>query len=301
MGCFLQCFGLSTKRKRRKALYKVLAGENQKYGNYEVLANAMTEKSIIPYSETRGRDQEMEKNDVKCKKKKKVSFNLNVQIYEPNPSSYQVLDNEEDENEESEGRILGEGSAVSTIRYPSNHRYHNCSYYDHEEDDDIAYEESDIDDEFDEGYGWDDDCSDESLENYGDGEVCDQNSKQKKDGMKNQMPLSPDDTELKSNLNGQERSVNMNSVLSPVENLTQWKAIKAKVISSKHRRKENVPSEETTSMPLVSETGSKFSTCVLESNDIQSKPLLKEIAVDSSLSNWLVSPSYNVSNTIRCQ
>jgi hypothetical protein len=246
----------------------------------------------------------MEMNGVKCKKKKKkVSFNLNVQIFEPNPSSYQVLDNEEDENKDS---ILGEGSAASTIPYPSNHRYHNCSYYDHDEDDDIAYEESDIDDEFDddefdEGYGWDDDCSDESLENYGDGEVCDENSKQKEDGMKNQMLLSADDTELKSNLIGRERSVNMNSVLSPVENLTQWKAMKTKVTSSNQRRKENVPSEETTSMPLVSETGSKFSTCVLESNDLQSKPLLKEIAVDASLSNWLVSPSYNVSNTIRCQ
>ncbi|KAK2455696.1 eisosome protein [Trifolium repens] len=243
----------------------------------------------------------MEMNGVKCKKKKKkVSFNLNVQIFEPNPSSYQVLDNEEDENKDS---ISGEGSAASTIRYPLNHRYHNCSYYDHDEDDDIAYEESDIDDEFDEGYGWDDDDdgSDESLENYGDNEVCDENSKQKEDGMKNQKPLSPENTELKSNLSGRERSVNMNSVLSPVENLTQWKAMKTKVTSSNQRRKENVPSEETTSMPLVSETGSKFSTCVLESNDLQSKPLLKEIAVDASLSNWLVSPSYNVSNTIRCQ
>jgi hypothetical protein len=241
----------------------------------------------------------MEMNGVKCKKKKKkVSFNLNVQIFEPNPSSYQVLDNEEDENKDS---ILGEGSAASTIPYPSNHRYHNCSYYDHDEDDDIAYEESDIDDEFDEGYGWDDDCSDESLENYEDGEVCDENSEHKEDGMKNEKPLSADDTELKSKLSGRERSVNMNSVLSPVENLTQWKAMKTKVTSSNQRRKENVPSEETTSMPLVSETGSKFSTCVLESNDLQSKPLLKEIAVDASLSNWLVSPSYNVSNTIRCQ
>ncbi|GAU23790.1 hypothetical protein TSUD_26980 [Trifolium subterraneum] len=118
--------------------------------------------------------------------------------------------------------------------------------------------------------------------------------------MKYQKPLSLDDTELKSNLSGQERSINMISVLSPVENLSKWKAIKAKVTSSKHRRKENVPSEQTTSMPLVLETSSNFAICVLESNDLQSKPLLKEIAIDASLSNWLVSPSY-VSNTIRCQ
>ncbi|XP_058770823.1 nuclear polyadenylated RNA-binding protein 3-like isoform X2 [Vicia villosa] len=293
MGCFLQCFGLSTKRKRRKTLYKVLARESQKYGNYEVLA--ITEKAIIPYSESR--DQEKEKSGVKAKKKKKVSFNLNLQIYEANPSSYQVLENEEEDNKEaaveSEGRVLGDGSEAVVIRYPSNHRYHNCGY-DQDEEDEMVYEESDIDDEFDEEYDWDDDDDDddegyESCENYGDDEVCDEN------GMENQKALSSNDAEVKSNSSGRERSMNMNSVLLPVENLTQWKAIKAKVISNKNRRKENAPSEENTSMlPLVS-------PCILESNDLQSKPLLKEIAVDASLSNWLVSPNYNVSSTIRCQ
>ncbi|KAL5068296.1 hypothetical protein RYX36_019183 [Vicia faba] len=281
MGCFLQCFGLSTKRKRRKTLYKVLAREDQKYGNYEVLA--ITEKAIIPYSESRGRDQEKEKSGVKAKKKK-VSFNLNLQIYEANPSSYQVLENEEEENKEA---ILGDGSEVLMIRYPSNHRYYNCGY-DQDEEDEMVYEESDIDDEFDEEFDWDDEGY-ESCEDYRVDEVCDEN------GMKNQKVISSKDAEVKSNLNGRERSISMNSVLLPVENLTQWKAIKAKVISSKNRRKENVPSEEDTSMlPLVS-------PCILESTDLQSKPLLKEIAVDASLSNWLVSPNYNVSSTIRCQ
>lgn len=298
MGCFLQCFGLTSKRKRRKTLYKVLAGENQKYGNYQVLAT-VTEKSIVPYSKIRGGDQEKEKSGVKSKKKKKVSFNLNVEMYEANPGSYQVLDDdEEDENKETAVESEREGSVVSMIRYPSNHRYYNCSY-DNEEEDEIVYEESDIDefddDEFDEGYDWDD----ESLENYGDAEVCDENSEQKEDAMKNQ---KSNDAKLKSNLSEPERSINMNSVLHPVENLTQWKAIKAKVASSKQTRKENVPSEQKTSMlPVVLESSSKFSPCVLESNAIQSKPLLQEIAVDASLSNWLVSPSYNVSTTIRCQ
>ncbi|KEH42683.1 hypothetical protein MtrunA17_Chr1g0186341 [Medicago truncatula] len=298
MGCFLQCFGLTSKRKRRKTLYKVLAGENQKYGNYQVLAT-VTEKSIVPYSKIRGGDQEKEKSGVKSKKKKKVSFNLNVEMYEANPGSYQVLDDdEEDENKETAVESEREGSVVSMIRYPSNHRYYNCSY-DNEEEDEIVYEESDIDefddDEFDEGYDWDD----ESLENYWDAEVCDENSEQKEDAMKNQ---KSNDAKLKSNLSEPERSINMNSVLHPVENLTQWKAIKAKVASSKQTRKENVPSEQKTSMlPVVLESSSKFSPCVLESNAIQSKPLLQEIAVDASLSNWLVSPSYNVSTTIRCQ
>lgn len=241
----------------------------------------------------RGRDQEKEESGVKAKKKK-VSFNLNLQIYEANPSSYQVLENEEDNKEtavESEGRVLGDRSEALVIRYPSNHRYHNCSY-DQDEEDEIVCDESDIDDEFDEEYDWDDDDDDggyESCEDYGDDEVCDENN------MKNQKALSSIDAEVKLNSSGRERSINMNSVLLPVENLTQWKAIKAKIVSSKNRRKENVPSEENTSkLPLVS-------PCILESNDLQSKPLLKEIAVDASLSNWLVSPKYNVSSTIRCQ
>ncbi|KAF7837433.1 protein PFC0760c isoform X2 [Senna tora] len=88
----------------------------------------------------------------------------------------------------------------------------------------------------------------------------------------------------------------MHSVLSPVENLTQWKAIKAKVATSKHRRKENVPLEHKTSMTLISEPGFNL----LESNVLQSKPLLTEIAVDASLSNWLISPIVS-KTTIHCQ
>lgn len=303
MGCFLACFGLSNKRKRRKTLSNVL-GRHQKYGNYEVLA--IKEKSIVPYSDVR--DGCKEKNSVKSKKKK-VTFNLNVQIYEPNPAAYQVLDNEEEENENKTAEPKGEGSAALTMRYPSNYRYYNC--IDGCDDDEIAHEESDIedydDDEFDDG------GSDESLGND-EAEVYDQDTKQKElsescyssvaqDWIKrNQMLLASNDTELKSNSSGRDRSTNMHSVLIPVENLTQWKAIKAKVTTSKHRRKENVPSEENTSVPKVSEASFHFSPCSLESDVLQSKPLLGEIAVDASLSNWLVSPNYDVSKvTIHCQ
>nr|KYP60774.1 hypothetical protein KK1_023187 [Cajanus cajan] len=258
MGCFMACFGLSNKRKRRKTLYKVLA-PHQKYGNYEVLA--ITERSIIQDSELRGRDEVKEKNSVKSKKKKKVTFNLNVQVYELNPTAYQVLNNEEEENKNNSAEL--EGSAALPVRYPTNHRYYNCGDG-YDEGDEIEYEdEYDEDDEFDDDdddeYDWDDDD----------------------DKIKNQMPLDSSNAELKSNLSGRDRSI-MHSVLIPVENLTQWKAIKTKVpSSSKHRRKENVP---------------------LESNALQSKPLLPETAVDASLSNWLISPNYPLSSTtIHCQ
>ncbi|CAL0321159.1 unnamed protein product [Lupinus luteus] len=287
MGCFLACFGLPNKRKRRKTLYNVLGG-HQKYGKYQVLA--ITEKSIPPYSDFRDKDGCKEKNSVKIKKKKKVTFNLNVQIFEPNPTTYQTLDNEEEENENNNAEPEGERSESLTMRYPSNYRYYNCmDGYD--EIDEIVCEEYEIedyenDDDDEDEYDWDDGgSSDESL-GSDNAEVSDQNTEQKKlSQLKDQ-----NEYELKWNYSGRDRCINKHSVLIPVENLTQWKEIKAKVASSEQRRKENV-------QPSFS-----FSPCSLESNVLQSKSLLKEIAVDASLSNWLVSPNYDVSKaTIHCQ
>ncbi|KAK7348435.1 hypothetical protein VNO80_22992 [Phaseolus coccineus] len=223
MGCFMACFGLSNKRKRRKTLYKVLAG-HQRYGNYEVLA--ITEKSIILGSDFRGRDEVKEQNSNKSKNKK-VTFNL-----------YRYM---------SQAPLLI--------------RYYNCTDG-HGEEDEMAYEDSDIDDYDDDGELDDDEQKEFSESCY---------RSVTEDEVKNQMPVDPSHAELKSS--GQDRSMDMHSVLSLVENLSQWKAIKTKVAaSSKHRRKENVPSNQQTSMALVSEASFNFSPCSLESNAFQSKP-----------------------------
>ncbi|QHN93717.1 uncharacterized protein DS421_17g595040 [Arachis hypogaea] len=88
------------------------------------------------------------------------------------------------------------------------------------------------------------------------------NSSVAEDRTRNQMPIDA---------SGRDRSTNMHSVLSPVENLTQWKAIKAKVPSSKHRRKENVSSIPST----TTEARSNFSPCFsMKSSVLRSKPLL---------------------------
>ncbi|WVY98306.1 hypothetical protein V8G54_030457 [Vigna mungo] len=232
MGCFMACFGLSNKRKRRKTLYKVLAAGNQRYGNYQVLA--ITEKSTLPDSDFRGRDEVKEQISNKSRKKK-VTFNLNVQVYEPNPTAYQVLNNEEEEDKNN----TAESESSRALPELSESCYRSMA----------------------------------------------------EDKVKNQMLVDPNHAERKSDLGGRERSIDMHSVLSPVENLTQWKAIKTKVAaSSKHRRKENVPSNQQTSMPLVPEANLNFSPCSLESNALQSKPLLPDMAVDASLSNCLFLP-----------
>lgn len=214
---------------------------------------------------------------------------MNVQIYEPNPTDYQILESDEEEEEEDKeegNREMGKSSSSSSIlgeksealKYPSNHRYY--SYINsYNEEDEIVDEESDIDayhddDEFDEEGGWYD-GNDSEEEDWA--EVYNENTVQKQS-------CEPKYSSLEK-----ERSKNhQHSVLSPVENLTQWKAIKAKVAPSKQGRKENVPLEQKTGFNP------------LESKVLQSKPLLSEIAVDASFSNWCISP--NVSKTtIHCQ
>jgi hypothetical protein len=70
----------------------------------------------------------------------------------------------------------------------------------------------------------------------------------------------------------------VHSVLKPVENLSQWKAVKAKGTQPpKQQRKENVASEQ--HPPLSSLSNISHSTA-----------LMQEIAVDASLSNWVVPP-----------
>ncbi|KAK4266200.1 hypothetical protein QN277_027157 [Acacia crassicarpa] len=294
MGCFLACFGLSKKRKRRKTLYKVLAAPGHQ--NYVALDSSVTvnlatpDKSIVPYSNFRDECKEQ----TRPKNKKKVSFNLNVQIYEPNPTAYQILesDHEEEENNKdndkkekssSSSSILGENSAA--LNYPSNHRYYNCldSY---NEEDEIQDEASDID-------AYDDEFDDEDDWDYGSrdgGQDQDRCKDYNKNAAENQcsevINSSLEEDKVKTHMHS--------SVLRPVENLTQWKAIKAQVGSSKHRRKENVALEQKASMKLVSEPGFNL----LESN--VSKPLLTELAVDASLSNWLI-PPYVSETTIHCQ
>ncbi|KAI4345872.1 hypothetical protein L6164_012960 [Bauhinia variegata] len=277
MGCFFQCFGLSKKRKRRKTLYRVLAAAaDQKHGNYQTLDSSLTvnlavkENAIVPFSDIR--DECKEKTSVKSKKKK-VSFNLNVQIYQPHPNAYKILDSDDDE--EDGEKENGYESATSTMQYPSNHRYYNCKDgYDEEEEESHLFYDDDDDDDWDDGNAEDDEI-----------EIGDQNTRRKEICDKSCSSMAED--------RSQDRSQYMDSVLRPVENLTQWKAMKAKVAAkSKHKRKENVSSEQKTSTHLLSEPYSNLSPFSLES-----KPLLPEIAVNASFSNWLISPAA----AIQCQ
>lgn len=233
------------------------------------------------------------KEKTRPKTRKKVSFNLNVQILEPKPTAYHILESEEEEEskkgndikEISSSSILGEKSEA--VNYPSNHRYYNCL--------ETFNEEDEIEDEASNCYDDDDDEFDDEDDDYGDSEDDeDQDQDRSKVGDENEASFNQCCEMVTSSVEEDQVKSEMHSVLRPVENLTQWKAMKAKVASSKHRRKEDVPPIQKTSMELLSEPGFNL----LESN--VSKPLLTDIAVDASFSKWLA-PPYASKTTIHCQ
>lgn len=251
------------------------------------------------------------KEPLNYKIRKKVSFNLNVQTYEPilkedNINHFWEIDEEEKKEEtsketakESQTSSLSDGNstAMKMASFPSNYRYRNCidSY---SEEDEIAFEESDLDDD-DDDYGgdWEEE---EEDDDDNDGNIDDLRISQEEfskqfnslsvtsqlaeDKTKHLKPLG-DSNEgglklLGLNRNARDRSQYVHSVLNPVENLRQWRAVKArKMPLIKHQRKENVAIKQQPQKP--------FSSTIDFS---QSTPLMQEIAVDASLSNWLVSP-----------
>ncbi|KAG2327830.1 hypothetical protein Bca4012_036852 [Brassica carinata] len=239
MGCFMGCFGLSSNKKRRNSTRKILP-RHQRICSYELLhssdptdASAVADnpEKILCSNLRCEVETEEEKKGTK-KTRKRVRFDLNVQTFEPVlPSRYE---NYCSDDEDGKGELSKASSSVdlsSSSVYPPNYRYHNCVDSFEEEEDDLGYGESDLEEDedyyTDDEYDYEDDADDEDEEDYGEKDVT---------------PL-----------------------LNPVENITQWKAVKAKPVKVKPLMKENVE--------VVT--------------DDQAKPLLKEIVVNASLSSWI--------------
>ncbi|XVF38516.1 hypothetical protein REPUB_Repub20aG0108700 [Reevesia pubescens] len=322
MGCFLGCFGISSKRKRRKPANRILPGDS-KLVSYEPLDSSVSLSLDTPANPISSNSQlsYKSKERLSIKIRKKVSFNLNVQTYEPIPAeettTYQFLQSVEEEESEKNGSEAGKGKGDSISlqmgSYPTNYRYQNCreSY---DEEDGMTYEESDLEDDdffydYDDGDDSDDGGKDVDDQRQRREEFLDQfdslNMESAKGASlvqldaehkaKNQMSLN-----ASTDGNARIRSQYLCSVLIPVENTNQWKEIKARAAPpSKHRKKENVAIEEERQIPFSSKLRSN---CSLNYN--QSKPLLKDVAVDASLSNWLISPNTDESkaaaNTKSC-
>ncbi|CAK9139535.1 unnamed protein product [Ilex paraguariensis] len=298
MTYFLACFGFSKKRKRRKPPSKNPYGE-QVHGSYEPLDSNVIikldsrEKPISPDSELI--DKHREKSSRRTKKK--VSFNLNVKTYEP------ISKDEETAWEDNEEETEKAGISMERMgSYPSNYRYRNWrDGYD--EDDDIELEESDLD-------GNDSYDSDEE-DNHGSNNLKQVEFSKHFDSLSMELEKRVSlaqlaqnktrttmhhcaslDEELKkpeSNSHARDRSRYVHSVLNPVENITQWKAVKAtETPPLKQRKKENVAFDQEQKITLSSMPSFNLFHCNSLPNLHHSKPLMPNIAVDVSLSNWLV-------------
>lgn len=194
----------------------------------------------------------------------------------------------------------GEGSTVSSISsYPPNHRYQNCR--DSDDEDELDYADSDLvdtdvdddDDVVDEEYDNDFDDEDELIES------SDKNSSDQVFADEVDSCLSvcgcPGKTEPQIGLRrtARDRNACVHSVLKPVENISQWKAVKVK---DKHRSnppscKENMALNGA-ARSSVTEPSFKKSSFGYKSKSCQPKSSDQDIAVDASLSNWLSSSEF---------
>ncbi|CDO99281.1 unnamed protein product [Coffea canephora] len=299
MGCFLACFGFTKKRRRTKGRSKNASG-HQSYGRYVPLDCDVTVKlecdEMQKASATELRDKPKESSTAKIKKK--VSFNLNVKTYEPLPNDELSNCNLSEGEEKTMWEYNQEETAGASMKYfnyednlmaskigsfPSNYRYQNCrdSY---DEEDEMEVEDSDLDDE--DELDFDEDDIGESYD-FRSQKLCqasveeegkvttDQLAEKGSNLLQPQVLQHQEHNKTELNQNARNRSHNVFSVLAPVENLTQWKEVKAKTRQQLKHQKENIVLEQKQHMPL------------LDLN--QFKPQSHEIAVDASLSNWLVS------------
>ncbi|GJY36805.1 eisosome protein SEG2-like protein [Tanacetum coccineum] len=178
---------------------------------------------------------------LRLKRRKKVTFDTNVTTYEP---PIQVYDSTESLLEKNE-----KGETFPKSESDTNYRYGNCLESD-DEFEDFDHEDYDFDED---DYDLDDEDDDDG---YGDVEEV----------------LDPS---TESNRNARDENGYILSILNPVENLDQWKALKSKGTTkplSVNLQKENLPQE---------------------------KNQTQETAVDASLSNWLISSEKNARNNKR--
>ncbi|KAJ8442252.1 hypothetical protein Cgig2_005192 [Carnegiea gigantea] len=295
MGCFSTCFG-NSKRQRRSRRRSIRASPSlldhlQKYESIEdfkvphLIEEEKIENPIDPSSEST--DEKGEKATVS--ERKKVTFDLNVKVYEELPT-------EEEEEIVNEGEINGEqrkegskkeesasdSSSSSLFSYPLNHRYQNCRDSDDEFDDLLSSDESKIDDFTDDEDDYNEEVDSEVNREKPVMGAQDQSSESLfslsiESRMQNAGAETGENKEVNSpmpiknqTLNAQsDRSNYVDSVLNPVENVTQWKVIKAK--SRQTACKKNLEAKEN-----------------LENSGFVVKKEEREIGVDASLSSWLV-------------
>ncbi|XP_008802428.2 bifunctional lysine-specific demethylase and histidyl-hydroxylase NO66 [Phoenix dactylifera] len=321
MGCFLACFGGAKDRKRRRPGNKTLSVDRV-CESYKPLRRSPTPKQLTPSPPKKPVSEAVLDSTSELRdnyeqgsfssSKKKVTFDLNVRTYaeilvdeDPGHSSE---DNKEDEAT-GEGRKTEEGDGKSIPKsgaaFPSKHRYQNCGSSDDDDDgDDIGYgdEEEDFEEE--------EDYEDSDLDEEDGAVIIEGNEEESYDSffslpmekehqciqeVNSPKPKSVSSPDRQPSLlaigTARDRSQYVHSVLNPVENLTQWKEVKVRAAPMKNPKKENINSVIENKMTFTPESTFKIEKFekLASSNPSPNCPAKQDVAVDASLSNWLVS------------
>ncbi|KAL6968153.1 hypothetical protein U1Q18_033956 [Sarracenia purpurea var. burkii] len=302
MGCFLACFGSSKDRQRRTRKKNKVLHRDQRHGAQESLQSCVTDGDLSAkptnlISEVLYNLEE----PLISSTRKKVTFDTNVKTYAPVPvhESTELLPERgkdfEKEKEDSSGKSslshsLPEDDSITSGggSYPPNHRYQNCR---------------DSDDEAEEFEDEDSDLDYNDLDDYGDYDEDEEGKRIVEQemwsdtiptaSMESIMRISPaqEVKSIGSNRNARDRSGYVHSVLNPVENITQWKAVKLKGTTTpplKPSQKENLQESPRVSFSCETTFKQHPSFGFVSKLDDQFKNQKQEIAVDASLSNWLV-------------
>ncbi|CAH8278435.1 unnamed protein product [Arabidopsis lyrata] len=321
MGCLLGCFGhrKNRRRQRRRESFNPRLNRiseestkdvllNLRVSNVEQVPKYIKDSSVLEVSkisEVSPEDDHLSVEqvskvsvipitDIFCGKveekqslspspnRKRVTFDTNVTTYEHIvvDESVELFEEKKEEVKSRQERDIT--TSNSSGSYPSNHRYQNCRESDDEEEDVTDCDESDLEDIddgglLDEDY-YNDDNYEDKLHNWDKvvytEEIAD-----------NVMDIKR--IEEKSNVSARDRSGYVNAVLNPIENLSQWKAVKSKGRTTQTQpRKENAINASFSLEPQVDELSSSFSLNQ-KSRDETKKQRTQEIAVDASLSTWL--------------
>lgn len=273
MGCFLGCFGSS---KHRKHKHERNGSSNSKQEQPCVSLVQDWPKNPLNLNPSSIKLQDKSDEQLSVSSRKKVTFDSNVKTYEPVlADEVEEKKSEESVKEEalvkSKSSFSEDSSVTSAGSYPLNHRYQNCRDSDIE-DEEIDYGDSDLSDEEDHDE-IKEECNEVSEDFGEDGRVATTAADH---------VFAEEIVDVKStgsNPNARDRSIYVHPVLNPVENLTQWKNVKAKRTPPLRPQKENELS-----------FGAKEPSLSLNSETDTSKKLNQDIPVDASLSNWLVSP-----------
>ncbi|PON44348.1 eisosome protein [Parasponia andersonii] len=303
MGCFLACFGNSKKdRKRRRQRNQVQPRDQYRNASFKAVQSVVSsvqeesERPISLVSEVRDKPEEQPSLSTR----KKVTFDSNVKTYEhvsthedseKLPESEDATKTKEDKEDLANlmlSKSFSEDSSITSSlgSYPPNHRYQNCRDSD-DEDEELDFGDSDLDDEDDEYEDEDDgeiDYEDEIVD------LKRRNSEEVNSPMPVSGLLESEIQPIGLNRNARDRSGYVHSVLNPVENLSQWKAIKAKGTPKMKPQKENFILEQEPWISFSSEPAFKELSLSFKSKKDQPTRPKQEVAVDASLSNWLATP-----------